>query len=114
MANLFTSYRQGKSYTRQSVANMSRQRFADNHPLSYGWKAIGATRDGIVIWEEAGGAGLTRHPAGDCWLLFWMQCWQPVDLHISELSESLETLKLRIELEVYAEEFSAAVETLAA
>lgn len=108
------SHLQGKSYTRQTVANMNQRRLAVNLPSSYGWKAIGATPDGIVVWEEKGGAGLMRHPARDCWLLHWFGCWQPVDLHISELSEKLETLKTHIEFEIAMEEFGAAVEAMAA
>lgn len=111
---MLNSYRQGKSYTRQTVANIRHRKYCDNHPASYGWKAIGTALNGPVIWEEPNGAGLMRHPAGDCWLLFHCGVWQPVDKHISELSAELETIKARIEFEIFTEEFSATVERLVA
>lgn len=103
------SYRQGKSYTRQSVTNMQLRRFADNHPASYGWTVGGVNKQHQLPVYQKDGALLMRHPAGDCWLLHWMGCWQPVDQHISELSENLEMLKITIELEIYHEDFNAAV-----
>lgn len=107
-------YLQGKSYLRQSVANMSRERFARNHPMSYGWQYIDVYQQYQLPVYQKDDAFLMRHPAQDCWLLFWMNCWQPIDLHISELSESLETIKLSIELEIAKEEFGATVLTMAA
>lgn len=108
------SYRQGKSYTRQSVANMQHRQYCDNHPASYDWKAIGVnSENGLVIWRKDSSL-LQRHPAGDCWLLFHCGCWQPIDKHISQLSQELETLKMTIEQEIDKEEFNAAVELLAA
>lgn len=108
------SYRQGKSLLRQTVANIRHREYCANHPASYGWRCIGATPNGLVIWEEPNGAGLMRHPAGDCWLLFHCEVWQPVDKHISELSAELETIKARIEFEIFTEELTATVERLAA
>lgn len=104
---------QGKSYLRQSVANIRLRDYCDNHPASYGWTVADVAPNGLIIWQKDG-ALMRRHPAQDCWLLFWMNCWQPIDLHISELSENLETVKLSIELEIAKEEFGATVLTMAA
>lgn len=107
------SYLQGKSLKRQTVFNINQRQFCDNHPGSYGWTFAGVNPDGLIIWAKDG-ALMQRHPAQDCWLLFWMDCWQPIDKHISQLSEELETIKTQIELEIAMEEFSATVETMAA
>jgi len=109
MASPFTSIHQGKSLMRQSVANMRLRQFADNHPASYGWTVASVCQEYQLPVYQKDGALLMRHPAGDCWLVHWVDCWQPVDKHISELSENLETLKLSIELEVEMEQFAAAV-----
>jgi hypothetical protein len=108
------SHLQGKSYTRQSVANMQRRQFDSTRPVSYGWTVASVDQQYQLPVYQKDDALLMRHPAGDCWLLFHCGCWQPVDKHISELSENLETLKLTIEREIDNEEFSAAVQKLAA
>lgn len=108
-----SSHLQGKSLMRQTVFNINHRRYCDNHPASYGWTVASVAPDGLIIWAKDG-ALMQRHPAEDCWLLFWMGCWQPIDKHISQLSEELETIKLAIEFEIEMEEFSATVETMAA
>lgn len=105
---------QGKSYRRQTVLNMQRRQLATNLPSTYGWQYVDTYQQYQLPVYQKDDAFLMRHPAQDCWLLFWMDCWQPIDKHISQLSEELETIKTQIEFEIAMEEFSAAVETMAA
>jgi hypothetical protein len=102
-----TSYLHGKSYTRQTVANIRLRQFADNHPASYGWTAAAVNRTGLVIWQKDG-CLMQRHPAGDCWLIHWCGVWQPIDMHVSELSAKLKDIKEAIFWDVISDEFEPA------
>lgn len=106
------SHLQGKSYHRQTVANIRLRQYADNHPASYGWKAIAVNRTGLAIWQKDG-CLMQRHPAGDCWLIYYAGVWQPIDLHVSELSAKLKDIKEAIVWDIITDEFQPA-ELLAA
>lgn len=104
----------GAPLTRQQKLNQRHRDYCNSHPASYGWTVAIINRQYQLPVFQKSGAFLMRHPGGDCWLLHWFGCWQPVDLHISQLSEKLETLKAHIEFEIAMEEFGAAVEAMAA
>lgn len=113
MASPFTSYRQGKSYTRQSQANMSRERFASNHPLSHGWQLLRTnTKHWLPVYHQSG-VELMRCPKGDGWIITYLGEHRRVRCHISELTASLEQAKRSIEVQL-SKQFAADVETLAA
>jgi hypothetical protein len=109
-----TSYLHGKSYTRQTVANIRLRQFADNHPCSYGWQVLRVHKEHQLPVYHKDGVELMRHPDSSCWLLQYLSTCYRSECHISQISTELETIKLKIELELSKQEFSAAVEKLAA
>lgn len=97
MTNFITSARQGKSLLSQSVANMHRERFASNHPLSYGWQYLRTnTKHWLPVYHQSG-VELMRCPKGDGWLIKYLGERRRVRCHISEITAKLEQVKRAIE-----------------
>ena len=104
---------QGAPMTTQQALNKQYQQFFDNHPCSYGWQHLRVHKSGLPVFHKDG-VELMRHPDGSCWLVQHLgECYRS-ELHISEITRELETIKLKIELELSKVEFSATVQKLAA
>lgn len=94
------SHLQGKSYTRQTVANIRLRQYADSHPCSYGWRVLTVNkRYELTVYHQAG-AELMRCPKGDGWIVTYLGERRRVRLHVSELSRKLDTIKRVIEAQL--------------
>lgn len=95
------SHLTGKSYLRQTQANICQRRQAANLPQTYGWLYTGQQPDYDLPVYEKDGVKLMRHPAGDCWLVQWLgRCYRS-EAHVSDLSVNM--LKIQIELDINKE-----------
>lgn len=104
----------GAPMTTQQALNKQHQQFFDNHPCSYGWQVLRVHKQHGLPVYHLNGVELMRHPAEPCWLVQHLgECYR-FELHISEITANLETIKLKIELELSKVEFSATVRKLAA
>lgn len=108
-----TSYLHGKSYTRQTVANIRLRQFADNHPCSYGWKVLRVNKKHQLPVYHQSGIELMRDPDGDGWIITHFGERRRLRCHISELTAKLEQVKRAIEAQL-SKQFAVCAEALAA
>lgn len=105
---------QGKSYHRQTLVNIKREQFCDAHPASYGWQYLRQNeKHQLPVYTQVG-VELMRHWELDCWLVQYLDECRQVWGHISEISANLETIKIKIEMELSNKQFTADIERLAA
>lgn len=91
---------QGAPMTTQQALNLRHKQRCDNHPASYGWTVLRQHPKHDLPVYHLNGVELMRHPSADCWLVQYLgECYRS-ELHISEITRELETIKLKIELEL--------------
>lgn len=103
------SYLQGKSYTRQSVANIRLREFAYSHPDTYGWRVLSVkkvdARNFLTVYHQSG-VELMRCPKGDGWLVRYLGERRRIRCHVSELTTNLDRIKRSIEAQL-SKQFAA-------
>lgn len=114
MGNFITAAHRGKSLMRQSLVNIKREQLCDALPTSYGWEYLRQHERHNLPVYHLNGVELMRHPTAPAWLVQYMgECYRS-ECYISQISAELETIKIKIEMELAKRDFNAAVELRAA
>lgn len=104
----------GTPMTHQQVLNARLEQFCNDHAASYGWTYLRLNNQYQLPVYHKDGVELMRHPEEACWLLQYLgECYRS-ECHISEISANLETIKIKIEMELSNKQFTADIERLAA